>query len=82
MASWADERRSVRGEELEEVGPVDYVVLEWRASSDASEARLAGRRDRVPIHSRRLDARPVRQWVRREGLHERCAPEDAQALES
>jgi hypothetical protein len=30
-------------------GPVDYVVLEWRASSDASEARLAGRRDRVPV---------------------------------
>jgi hypothetical protein len=38
MASWADER-SVREEQLEEVGPVDYVVLEWRASSDASKAR-------------------------------------------
>ena len=82
MASWADERRSVRGEELEEVGR--STTWSWSGVRAATPARRdwPGGGIEFPSQPRRLDALPVRQWVRREGLHERCAPEDAQALES
>ena len=64
MASWADERRS-EARVAGGVGPIDQVVLEWRASSRRQRDATGQPAGSSSTQPRRLHARPAGQWVRR-----------------
>jgi hypothetical protein len=81
MASWADERRS-EARVAGGVGPIDQVVLEWRASTP-TPARCDWPAGWIEFHPATATGCP---GLRANGfvveaLHELYAPEDAQAHE-